>query len=80
VQESFFKNKTVVLTGTLPSLTRDQAKEMLEKVGAKVAGSVSKKTDFLLAGADSGSKLEKANELGVRVIDEQELMNLLNQS
>ena len=80
VQESFFKNKTVVLTGTLPSLTRDQAKEMLEKVGAKVAGSVSKKTDFLLAGADAGSKLEKANELGVRVIDEQELMNLLNQS
>jgi DNA ligase (NAD+) len=80
VQESFFKNKTVVLTGTLPSLTRDQAKEMLEKVGAKVAGSVSKKTDFLLAGTDAGSKLEKANELGVRVIDEQELINLLNQT
>ena len=79
-QESLFKNKTVVLTGTLPSLTRDQAKEILEKVGARVAGSVSKKTDFLLAGADAGSKLEKANELGVRVINEQELMNLLNQA
>ena len=61
-------------------MTRDQAKEILEKVGARVAGSVSKKTDFLLAGADAGSKLEKANELGVRVINEQELMNLLNQA
>ena len=69
--------KTFVITGTLPTLSRDQAKDLLEAAGAKVAGSVSKKTDFLLAGADAGSKLDKARELGVAVIDESILINLL---
>ena len=70
--------KTFVITGTLPTLSRDQAKDMLEAAGAKVAGSVSKKTDYLLAGADAGSKLDKARELGVAVIDEPLLMDMLN--
>ena len=69
--------KTFVITGTLPTLSRDQAKDMLEAAGAKVAGSVSKKTDYLLAGTEAGSKLDKARELGVAVIDEADLMLLL---
>ncbi len=69
--------KTFVITGTLPTLSRDQAKDMLEAAGAKVAGSVSKKTDYLLAGSDAGSKLTKARELGVAVIDEGLLADLL---
>jgi DNA ligase (NAD+) len=67
----------VVLTGTLPTLTRDDAKDMLEAAGAKVAGSVSKKTDYVVAGAEAGSKLEKARELGVPVLDEDGLRALL---
>lgn len=62
--------KTVVLTGTLPTLSRDDAKAMLEAAGAKVSGSVSKKTSFVVAGAEAGSKLEKARELGVEILDE----------
>jgi DNA ligase (NAD+) len=69
--------KTVVLTGTLPTLTRDEAKDMLEAAGAKVAGSVSKKTDYVVAGTEAGSKLDKARELGVPVLDEQGLRRLL---
>ncbi len=69
--------KTFVITGTLPTLSRDEAKDMLEAAGAKVAGSVSKKTDYLLAGSDAGSKLDKARELGVVVIDEGVLADLL---
>ena len=69
--------KTVVLTGTLPALTREEAKDMLEAAGAKVAGSVSKKTDYVVAGADAGSKLAKAEELGVPVLDEEGLRKLL---
>ena len=69
--------KTVVLTGTLPTLARDEAKEMLEAAGAKVAGSVSKKTDYVVAGADAGSKLAKAEELGVPVLDEEGMRKLL---
>ncbi|MBC7718679.1 MAG: hypothetical protein H7Z77_02650, partial [Chitinophagaceae bacterium] len=65
------------ITGTLTTLSRDQAKDMLEAAGAKVAGSVSKKTDYLLAGTDAGSKLDKARELGVAVIDEAALHDLL---
>ena len=71
------QGKTFVITGTLPTLSRDQAKDMLEAAGAKVAGSVSKKTDYLLAGSDAGSKLDKARELGVAVIDEAFLTELL---
>ncbi|MBK9571593.1 MAG: NAD-dependent DNA ligase LigA [Rhodoferax sp.] len=69
--------KTFVLTGTLPTLSREQAKEMLEAAGAKVAGSVSKKTDYVVAGVQAGSKLDKARELGVAVIDEAGLQALL---
>jgi DNA ligase (NAD+) len=69
--------KTVVLTGTLPSLSREDAKEMLEAAGAKVAGSVSKKTDYVVAGAEAGSKLVKAEELGVPVLDEDGMRKLL---
>ncbi|MGA7817349.1 NAD-dependent DNA ligase LigA [Caballeronia sp.] len=69
--------KTIVLTGTLPSLSREDAKEMLEAAGAKVAGSVSKKTDYVVAGAEAGSKLVKAEELGVPVLDEDGMRKLL---
>jgi DNA ligase (NAD+) len=69
--------KTFVLTGTFPSMTRDEAKDLLEKAGAKVAGSVSKKTDYVVAGTDAGSKLTKAEELGVSVIDEAAMLDLL---
>jgi DNA ligase (NAD+) len=69
--------KTFVLTGTLAHFTRDEAKKMIEDAGGKVTGSVSKKTDYVVAGADAGSKLEKAKELGVAVIDEKELRKLV---
>jgi DNA ligase (NAD+) len=69
--------KTFVLTGTLPTMSRDEAKALLEKAGAKVAGSVSAKTHYVVAGADAGSKLEKAQELGVAVIDEAQMLQLL---
>lgn len=65
--------KTFVLTGTLTHFTRDQAKRMIEDAGGKVSGSVSKKTDYVVAGADAGSKLDKAKELGIAVIDEKEM-------
>jgi DNA ligase (NAD+) len=70
--------KTMVITGTLPTLSRDQAKDLIEGAGGKVAGSVSKKTHYLLAGLEAGSKLDKARELGVAVIDENGLKELLN--
>ena len=69
--------KTFVITGTLPTLSRDEAKDLLEAAGAKVAGSVSKKTDYLLAGEEAGSKLTKALALGVAVIDEKQMKDLL---
>ncbi|WP_151733838.1 NAD-dependent DNA ligase LigA [Paenibacillus tengchongensis] len=76
--DSFFSGKTVVLTGTLHKLTRDEAAERLEALGAKVSGSVSKKTDLVIAGEKAGSKLTKAQQLGIQVIDdEEELLRLL---
>ncbi len=70
--------KVFVLTGTLAHFTRDEAKKMIEDAGGKVTGSVSKKTDYVLAGADAGSTLDKAKELGVKVIDEKEVKELLS--
>ncbi len=74
--DSAFSGKTVVITGTL-SMSRDILKEQLESLGAKVASSVSKKTDYLICGSDAGSKLDKALELGVKVIEEEELRSML---
>jgi DNA ligase (NAD+) len=71
--------KTFVLTGTLAHFTRDEAKKMIEDAGGRVSGSVSKKTDYVVAGADAGSKLDKAKELGVAVIDEKEMERLVRQ-
>ncbi|MBH5320664.1 NAD-dependent DNA ligase LigA [Paenibacillus sp. GSMTC-2017] len=77
-QDSVFSGKTVVLTGTLPTMTRDEAARRLEACGAKISGSVSKKTDFVVAGDSAGSKLTKARDLGVTVIDDEaELIRLL---
>jgi DNA ligase (NAD+) len=70
--------KTFVLTGTLPTLTRDEAKELIERRGGRVAGSVSKKTDYVVAGAEPGSKRDRAEELGIAVIDEKQLKELLD--
>lgn len=69
--------KTFVLTGTLPGMSRDDAKARIEAAGGKVTGSVSKKTDFVVAGSDAGSKLDKAQALGIQIIDEQQLIALL---
>ena len=69
--------KTLVITGTLPTLSRDDAKDRIEAAGGKVAGSVSKKTDFVVAGVEAGSKLLKAETLGVAIIDEAALLQLL---
>ena len=79
LSSGIFSGKTVVLTGTLPTLGRDEAKALLEAAGAKVAGSVSSKTDFVVAGEAAGSKLEKAQALSVRVLDEAEMLALLNE-
>jgi DNA ligase (NAD+) len=74
-----FAGKIVVLTGSLASMTRDDAKERIEAAGGKVAGSVSKKTDYVIAGAEAGSKLDKAQELGVAVIDEARFLEMLDE-
>ena len=76
--DSRFAGMTFVLTGTLPHLKRDEAAAMIEKLGGKTAGSVSKKTSVVLAGEDAGSKLVKAQQLGIRVIDEEEFMDMVN--
>ena len=76
-EDNHFFGKTLVFTGTMPTLGRAEAKTMAQDVGAKVSGSVSKKTDYVIAGAEAGSKLEKAQQLGVAVIDEAEFLRLL---
>lgn len=76
-EDNPFFGKTLVFTGTMPTLGRAEAKTMAQDVGAKVSGSVSKKTDYVIAGAEAGSKLEKAQQLGITVIDEAEFLRLL---
>jgi DNA ligase (NAD+) len=71
------KGLTIVITGTLPTLSREQAAALIEANGGRVSGSVSKKTSFVLVGADAGSKLEKAKQLGVKVVDEDELKRMI---
>ncbi|MFI5110425.1 MAG: BRCT domain-containing protein, partial [Terriglobales bacterium] len=75
--KDIFRGKTVVFTGTLAHYTRDEARLLVEFVGGKVVGSVSKKTDYVVAGAEAGSKLDKARELGVNVINEKGMEDLL---
>ena len=77
IADNPLKDKNVVLTGTLSQLTRDQAKALLQGLGCKVSGSVSSKTDYLIAGEKAGSKLAKAQELGVKILSEQEFIDLM---
>ncbi|MDP8033347.1 NAD-dependent DNA ligase LigA [Pasteurella atlantica] len=79
VKDNPLKDKNVVLTGSLSQLTRDQAKALLQSYGCKVSGSVSGKTDFLIAGEKAGSKLTKAQELGIKILSEQDLIDLTNE-
>ena len=74
--DSRFAGKTFVLTGTLPTMKRDDAKKLIESFGGKVSGSVSKKTHYVVAGEDAGSKLTKAQELGISIISEEELIDM----
>lgn len=78
IEESIFTGKTVVITGTIEGLSRNEIKDLVEKKGGKVSGSVSKKTDFVIVGEDAGSKYDKAVELGIRIIGEEELKNIVN--
>jgi DNA ligase (NAD+) len=78
VRGTALAGKTFVLTGTLPNYSRDAAKKMIEDAGGKVSGSVSKKTDYVVAGEEAGSKLDKAKELGVAVIDEAKMVELVS--
>jgi len=73
-----FAGKTFVLTGTLERMTREEAQELIVSGGGKVSGSVSKKTDYVIAGAEAGSKLKKASDLGVTILDENQFQKLLD--
>jgi DNA ligase (NAD+) len=76
-KSDIFKGKKFVLTGTLPTMKRDEAKAIIEKNGGSVTGTVSKNTDYVLAGESAGSKLDKARSLGVEIIDEQTFQSML---
>lgn len=76
IKDNRFEGLTFVLTGTLPTLKRDQAKEIIESFGGKASGSVSKKTDYVLAGEEAGSKLDKANQLGIKIISEDKFIEM----
>ena len=80
VKEGALSGKTFVLTGTFPTLKREEAKERIEAAGGKVVGSVSSKTQFVVAGEEAGSKLDKAKTLGIPVIDEEELLGMLEKA
>ena len=77
IVESSFNGKTVVVTGTLQKYSRSEIKEKLESLGAKVSGSVSKKTDYVIAGEEAGSKLTKAQDLGITILSEDEFENMI---
>lgn len=77
VQDTRFAGKTFVLTGTLPTLTRSEASALIEQYGGKTSGSVSKKTDYVLAGEEAGSKLTKAQQLGVPILSEEQFRSML---
>ena len=79
MQDNAFYGKSVVLTGTLTTLSRKEASSKLENLGARISSSVSAKTDFLVAGEKSGSKLKKALELGIRVIDEETMLKMIEE-
>src|SRR5690606_31032540 len=72
--------KTFVITGTLDSMSRDEAKERLQSLGAKVSGSVSRKTNYIIAGSEPGSKLDKASKLGIEILDENAFLELIRES
>ncbi len=76
-KENSIKNKIFVFTGTLSTLSRDEAKEKIRMLGGSVSGSVSKETDFVVAGENAGSKLDKARELGVKILSEKEFLKML---
>lgn len=80
IQNSAISGKVFVITGTLPTMSRDEAKAKIEAMGGKASGSVSKKTDFVLAGAEPGSKFIKAQELGITILDEAEFLSLINEN
>ena len=76
-KETAFKNKNVLVTGTLSNYKRDEVKELLDNLGANVVSSVSKKLDFLIVGSEPGGKLEKAQKLGVTILSEEDFLDLL---
>ena len=78
--ETIFTGKTVVLTGSLENFTRDEASAIIENMGGKTSGSVSKKTDYVLYGSEAGSKLTKAQSLGIKLITESDFMEMIKEN